>query len=218
MFEYNNIKIIWTGHDGFKIKNRITIYIDPYGLSKPEPADLVLITHEHFDHLSKGDLEKIVTSKTVLVGPYEIKNIVETLPGVKVYVKPGDIIEEVGVKIWAVPAYNINKFRSPGVVFHPREELKVGFVIEVDGVKIYHAGDTDNIPELKGIECDIALLPVSGTYVMTADEAVDAAKTINPKVAIPMHYGAIVGSKDDAFRFRDKLSATDIKVIILEKE
>ncbi|RLF54379.1 MAG: MBL fold metallo-hydrolase, partial [Thermoplasmata archaeon] len=115
------------------------------------------------------------------------------------------------VKIEAVPAYNTDKD------FHPGKNGWLGFVVEIDGVRIYHAGDTDFIPEMKGIDVDIALLPVSGTYVMTAEQAVEAAKTIKPKVAIPMHYGAIVGGEKDASSFQKALAGI-VEVTILRKE
>ena len=114
-------------------------------------------------------------------------------------VRPGDRLSVGGVGIEAVPAYNLQKS------FHPREKGWLGFVVEVEGVRIYHAGDTDFIPEMASIRADIALLPVSGTYVMTAEEAVEAAKAIAPKVAIPMHYGAIVGDDGDARDFEAAL-------------
>ncbi|RLG02733.1 MAG: MBL fold metallo-hydrolase, partial [Thaumarchaeota archaeon] len=135
--------------------------------------------------------------------------------GIIKLVRPGDKVEVKGAKIEAVPAYNVNKFRSPGVVYHPKEEGSVGYVIELDGVRIYHAGDTDFIPEMRNLEVDVALIPVSGTFVMTAEEAAEAVNTFKPKVAIPMHYGAIVGDKSDAERFK-KLAEVD--VVILEKE
>jgi L-ascorbate metabolism protein UlaG (beta-lactamase superfamily) len=119
------------------------------------------------------------------------------------------------VAIEAVPAYNINKFREPGRVFHPKEDGKLGFVLTIEGVRIYHAGDTDNIPEMKDIRTDIALLPVSGKYVMTAQEAADAAGVINPKVAIPMHYGGTIGSPKDGETFQ-KSAKCEVK--ILQKE
>ena len=131
-------------------------------------------------------------------------------------VKPGDSLSAHGISIEAVPAYNLNKFRSPGNPFHPQEAGHVGFIITVGGQRIYHAGDTDNIAEMEGFEVDIALLPVSGTYVMTAEEAAEAARRIGPKIAVPMHYGAgVAGTRADAERFA---RLYDGKVLILEKE
>lgn len=216
MFEYSGVKISWLGHDGFKIKDDVTIYIDPFQISGGEKADIVLVTHEHFDHLSPDDIKKISTSETTIVAP----KIAESgLRGIRcrevVVIKPGEVKEIRGVSIQAVPAYNLNKFRAPGQVFHPKEDGRVGYVVKVKGVSIYHAGDTDAIPEVKSLGVDVALLPVSGTYVMTADEAVELANTMKPKVAIPMHYGAIVGSESDAQRFKRGVSG---RVEILKKE
>ncbi len=216
MFEYSGVKISWLGHDGFKIKDDLTIYIDPFQISDGEKADIILVTHEHFDHLSPQDIKKISTPETVIVAP----KIAESgLKGIKckqlVVIKPGEVKDVKGVSIQAVPAYNINKFRSPGQVFHPKEDERVGYVVRVKGVSIYHAGDTDAIPEVKELKVDVALLPVSGTYVMTAAEAVELANTIKPKVAIPMHYGAIVGSESAAQRFKEGVSG---RVEILKKE
>jgi len=219
-FEYKGISISWLGHDTFRIKyqNKI-IYIDPYNLKKSyEAGDIICISHNHFDHLSPNDLKKLVKDNTVLVGPKECSGEFEKFKGnKKIYLEPGQEVEIEGVKIKAVPAYNINKFRSPGQVFHPKEDKKIGFVLNLGGVTIYHAGDTDNIPEVKGLRPDIALLPVSGTYVMTKEEAVQAAKDIMPKIAIPMHYGTIVGSEEDAIYFKNNVPK-DIEVVVLQPE
>jgi len=213
VFEYKGVKISWLGHDCFKIKNNKTIYIDPFNIKDEEKADLIFVTHEHYDHCSLKDIKKISTSKTIVVAPESCKT---QLSGMKIkFIKPGDKIVVDEIEVEAVPAYNINKFRAPGEVFHPKEEEKVGYIINFSGVKIYHAGDTDLIQEMKNIQVDIALLPVSGTYVMTAEEAAEATKIIKAEIAIPMHYGSIVGSEKDAEKFK-KLAAC--KVEILKKE
>jgi L-ascorbate metabolism protein UlaG (beta-lactamase superfamily) len=213
VFEYKGVKISWLGHDCFKIKNNKTIYIDPFNIKDEEKADLIFVTHEHYDHCSLKDIKKISTSKTIVVAPESCKT---QLSGMKTkFIKPGDKIVVDEIEVEAVPAYNINKFRAPGEVFHPKEEEKVGYIINFSGVKIYHAGDTDLIQEMKNIQVDIALLPVSGTYVMTAEEAAEATKIIKAEIAIPMHYGSIVGSEKDAEKFK-KLAAC--KVEILKKE
>ena len=129
--------------------------------------------------------------------------------------KPGEKILVDDVSVETVPAYNLNKFRSPGQPFHSKQEEMLGFIVTINDVRIYHAGDTDSIPEMEGMNVDIACLPVSGTYVMTAEEAAEAAGRIKPKIAIPMHYGSIVGDESDAERFK-KLAAC--QVVILEKE
>ncbi len=205
--------IHWLGHDTFRIENDKTIYTDPYELQGELPkADLILITHDHFDHYSPDDVAKIAKDDTVIV---TIAAVAQKLKGDVRVVKPGDSITVLGIPIEAVSAYNVSKFRSPGVPFHPKESGHVGFILTVGGLRIYHAGDTDVIPEMDDIEADIALLPVGGTYTMTADEAAQAANRIRPKVAIPMHHSAIVGSIKDAERFRD---LCEMEVVILSQE
>jgi L-ascorbate metabolism protein UlaG (beta-lactamase superfamily) len=205
MLEYEGVQITWLGHDGFKLKKDRVVYIDPYQLkSAHEPADVVCVTHEHFDHLSADDLKKIVTPTTTVVTIPACAGVAQALHAKDVrVVKPGDRVQVGGVGIEVVAAYNVDKFRSPGNPFHPQADGKVGFVITFGTIRIYHAGDTDQIPEMAQVKgVDVALLPVSGTYVMTAAEAVQACNTIQPKLAIPMHYAAIVGSAADAEVFR----------------
>ena len=200
--------LTWLGHDGYRIEGDLVIYFDPYEIKGGKPADLIFITHEHFDHCSPADVAKIKKDDTVIVtdvaSAKKLKGDIKTM-------RPGDNLRVKSVEIQAVPAYNLNK------QFHPKDADMLGFVVNIGGVRLYHAGDTDFIPEMREVDTDIALLPVSGTYVMTADEAIQAAEAINPKVAIPMHYGAIVGDKSDAEHFRDQL-AGKIEVVILEKE
>ena len=203
-------KIMWLGHDSFCIKSeKKTIYIDPYQLADDaEEADIVLVSHAHYDHCSPDDIKKILKKGTVIITEDEaaaqLKDLAETIT-----VKPGKRLEVQGLTLEAVPSYNTNKH------FHPKDKQWLGFIITVEGVRIYHAGDTDHIPEMINITADIALLPVSGTYVMTAEEAVRAALDINPQIAIPMHVGAGIGSMDDAKNFAEEL-AGKIRVEILE--
>ncbi|MCR4406617.1 MAG: MBL fold metallo-hydrolase [Anaerolineae bacterium] len=200
--------IHWLGHDSFRIDGPVTIYVDPWKLPAGAPrADLILITHDHFDHCSPDDVKKISKADTVVV---TIAAAAGKLKGDVRVVKPGDKLTVKGISIEAVPAYNTNKD------FHPKKAGHVGFIFTVEGQRIYHAGDTDFIPEMKGLQVDIALLPVSGTYVMTADEAVQAAQAINPQTAIPMHYGEIVGDQADAEHFR-KLYKGETIILPLEK-
>lgn len=188
--------IHWLGHDSFRIEegDRV-IYIDPWQLQNPPKADLILITHDHEDHCSPEDVAKIQKDDTEIV---TVESAAKQLSGNIWTVRPGDEIVVKGVSLRAVPAYNVDKFKSPGVPFHPRQSGYVGFIITVGGQRIYHTGDSDFIPEMKTIEADIVLVPVSGTYVMTADEAVDALSTLSPQMAIPMHVGRGIGSFGDA--------------------
>lgn len=220
LYEHEGIQISWTGHDGFRIKgtdsqnNPLTVYIDPYQLSSnyqnQNDADVVLITHDHFDHLSVDDLKKIVSNNTSIISATEC---VDKLTGLKVKeingIRPGENTTIRGLKIGAVPAYNTNK------KFHPKSDRKVGFVLVINEKRIYHSGDTDLIPEMESVDSDIALVPVSGTYVMNAEEAANAVnKLLRPKiVAIPMHYNAIVGTEEDAKKFEDLVSVCKVEIL-----
>lgn len=189
-------KIEWLGHDAFRITgNGIVIYIDPWQIKRAVPADLILITHDHHDHCSPEDIAKIQKDDSVIV---TIKAAADKLSGQVLVVEPGTEITVLGIQVSVVPSYNTDK------PFHPKEAGHVGFIINLGGERIYHAGDTDIIPEMNSMCVDIALIPVSGTYVMTADQAVEAVRMINPKIAIPMHVGRGIGSLNDIDRFQEK--------------
>jgi len=199
--------IIWLGHDAFKIAAPKIIYLDPFELAGDhEPADIICISHDHYDHCSPEDVAKIRGEDTVIVAA---ENCRGKLEGDVRLVKAGDKISIDEVSIEVVPAYNVNK------QFHPREAGGVGYLLTIGDTRIYHAGDTDPIPEMEGLDVDIAMLPVSGVYVATAEEAVKAAEMLNPKVVIPMHYGSIVGSRADAERFKELWPG---EVVILEPQ
>lgn len=201
--------IHWLGHDCFKIANDVVIYTDPFNVKRPDKADIILITHEHFDHCSPDDIQKIQTKDTTIVGP---SDCISKLSGIVKNIKPAQTLTIKGITVEAVPAYNTNK------QFHPKAKGWVGYIITIHNTRIYLAGDTDYIPEMNSLKnIDIALLPVSGTYVMTAEEAAQAAMAIKPKVAIPMHYGSIVGTIADAKKFENLLQGK-IAVVIKEIE
>jgi L-ascorbate metabolism protein UlaG (beta-lactamase superfamily) len=209
-----NVDVERIGHDTFCIVGSRRIYTDPFKIAKSAEADIVLITHEHFDHLSVEDLNKVCTPATTIVASSNCrKGLAEMKVKEMRFLDPGGKTKVGEVEIEAVAAYNINKFREPGKVFHPKEYGGVGFVVRMDGTTVYLAGDTDRIPEMKSIRCDIALLPVSGTYVMTAEEAAEAAAHVNPKIAIPMHYGAIVGGEEDAKKFKSLVKNCEVVIL-----
>lgn len=196
--------IQWLGHASVVITGSKTIYIDPWKLGKSSPADIILITHDHYDHCSPDDIAKITKKDTVIVAPKDCASRLKAKA-----VKPGDTVTINGVTIKAVPAYNIGK------QFHPRGNNWVGYLVTMDGRTIYHPGDTDAIPEMEGLKPDIAFFPIGGTYTMDAKEAAGVANKMQPGLAIPMHYGDIVGSKKDAERFKELCRC---KVEIMEAE
>jgi L-ascorbate metabolism protein UlaG (beta-lactamase superfamily) len=199
--------ITWLGHDSFRIKvPEGVIYIDPWKLRRAEPADLILITHEHHDHFSANDVKKLLKPETTIV---TIGVVARQLKGDVRTVKPGDTLTVKGITIEAVPAYN------PAKQFHPKAAGHVGFIITAGGRRIYHAGDTDAIPEMASIHADVALLPVGGKFTMTASEAAQAANLIKPQVAVPMHWGDIIGTRADAEAFK---KACKVPVEILQAE
>lgn len=201
--------IHWLGHDSFRIDGPPVVYIDPFRLAgSPPKADLILVTHDHFDHLSPDDIAMVRGPRTVVAGPREVA---AKLGGVEV-IAAGETRVLAGVTVKALPAYNTNK------TFHPRADGKLGFAVTIGGMTVYHAGDTDVIPEMAGLAPDVALLPVSGTYVMTASEAAEAARAIGAKFAVPMHYGSIVGSDADAATFAHLLAGSGIEVLIKRRE
>ena len=209
-----NLDFTRIAHDAFRIAGSMVIYIDPFKIVKSDKADIVLLSHEHFDHMSLEDLDKVVTPETSIVASTLCKQGVKQInTKEKRFLDPGAKTNVAGVEIEAVPAYNLNKFREPGKPFHPKEAKGVGFIIKMDGTTVYYAGDTDHIPEMKTFRCDVALLPVSGTYVMTAEEAAEAAAAVNPKIAVPMHYGAIVGSDADAQKFKSLVKNCKVEII-----
>ncbi len=216
------VEIKWLGHAGFLIKNSRIIYIDPYNIKEGfEKADLILLTHSHYDHCSVADMNKIVKEGTRIIAPADCQSKITKFDvPIKIeIVEPGQELDLGDVEISTIASYNIDKH------FHPEEEGWVGYLVKTNGVLIYHAGDTDVIPEMQKLtgykQSDrefVALLPVGGRFTMSAEEAVEAAKIIKPTLAIPMHWGSIVGSEDDAKEFVELCKEENIRAEILEKD
>jgi L-ascorbate metabolism protein UlaG (beta-lactamase superfamily) len=169
------------------------------------------VTHDHFDHCSPEDVQKISRKGTVIIGD---PGAAKKLKGARA-LRPGESLAVGDVTVKAVPAYNVNKFRSPGQPFHPKSMQGNGYIITLAGESLYHAGDTDLIPEMADLNVTVALLPVSGTYVMTAEEAFEAARVIRADVFVPMHYGDIVGTNADVEKFRSLCEGQGLQVVVV---
>ena len=169
MIPLENIE--WLGHASFRITNAKTIYIDPWKLKIAQPADIILITHGHYDHCSPEDISKIQKKETVILAS---SDCLKELSGNVKSIQPGQRLTVSGVEVEAVPAYNIGK------AFHPKSNNWLGFIISLDNTRIYHAGDTDLIPEMENIKVDIALLPIGGTYTMDLQQAARLVNQIKP--------------------------------------
>ena len=208
-----NIEVLY--HSSIRINKGKVIYFDPFKIDKNyNDADIIFITHDHYDHYSETDIDKVIKDDTILVVP---KGLLEKL--LKRGYKKDNIItvepEEIGIvediRFETIPAYNTNKS------FHPKENGWVGYIIELDGVRYYIAGDTDITEENKNVKCDVAFIPVGGTYTMDFKEAAYLINEIKPKIAVPIHYGSVVGTKQDATDFA-RLIHPEIKCEILMKE
>jgi len=202
----------WIGHASFMIEGEKRIYIDPFKLSKSfGDADIIFITHSHFDHLSIDDIRKVATKETIVVAPTEAKSKLASFN--TFLAEPMKKYNLNGVEFETVNAYNVKKER---LNFHPKQNNWLGYIINAGGKRIYHAGDTDFIDEMKSIKCDLALLPIGGTYTMNVEEAIEAAKAIDAKYFAPMHYKALLG-REGSKEAEDKFKK-GVKNSILLKE
>jgi L-ascorbate metabolism protein UlaG (beta-lactamase superfamily) len=201
-----SLEIRWIGHASFRLAAEgVVLYVDPWKLSSAKPdADLIFVSHAHFDHYSAEDVAAVSRESTVVVGPGDV---VESLPSGRV-LKPGHSLEIAGTCIEGIPAYNVDKD------FHPKVNDWLGAIITVGGNRIYYAGDTDSIPEMGQLSnVDVALLPVGGTYTMNALRAAAACRAIQPRMAVPYHWGDIVGTESDARAFVDATPDCDSRLL-----
>lgn len=226
MFEYEEIKIHWLGHDAFWIEAKgKNIYIDPFKLAKSvlPKADIVVASHEHFDHLNPEAINSISDDNTTLIGPKicqeKLKAEIDRKKEVK-ELNPGGSITFKWIRISAIAAYNTHRFRDPETKtpFHPKESGHIGTILDIDGIVIYHCGDTDKIPEMENLKPAIALIPVSGTYVMDVEEAVEAAKVIKAEISIPMHVGRGIGELEFINSFKEKLPGFHVETLEIEED
>lgn len=208
----------WLGQATFKFAEQSdgkikVIYFDPFEIKNSDRADVVFITHSHFDHFDLKSLGKITNEQTTIVAPAEVSKQIKDIKGIVKTVKPGDKLSILGVDVEAVPAYNVKKSQ-----FHAKDKGWVGYIVKLNGVRVYHAGDTERIPEMKNFKADIALLPLGQVYTMNSvEEAAEAAMDVGAKWAIPMHYGKAEGKLEDALKFQ-KLLEGKIKVAIKDRE
>ncbi|MDH5753926.1 MAG: MBL fold metallo-hydrolase [Candidatus Bathyarchaeota archaeon] len=206
-----NLSIKWLGHASFQIgAEGKTIYIDPYEGESSEKADLMLVTHSHFDHCDASKIKKVRKADTVIIAP---EDCTSKIGGSVKTLKPREEATIGNIRVKAVEAYNYKRFRSPGNPFHPKG-LGVGYLVTAEGKTVYHAGDTDFIPEMRKLgRVDVALLPSGGTYTMDNPEAAEAVLAINPKIVIPMHRW-----DTDPEEFKKRVEATsNVKVVVLRK-
>lgn len=187
------------------------LYFDPFNITEsPHDADYIFFSHLHYDHYSPEDFDKLTQDSTVYVAPTSTKDDLEALGDSEVYtLSPGEHLELDRFSIAAVPAYNVVPER---LGYHPEQNQWIGYVVTLDGVSYYIAGDTDHNPDNKKVKCDIALIPIGGTYTMNPQEAAAFINTIRPQVVIPTHYGSIVGSMEDVVAF-EQLVDSDISVV-----
>lgn len=208
-------KVDWLGHASFRITTQFVIYVDPWKVRDEDKADLILITHSHDDHCSPDDVKKVMYDKTIIITVPDAKEKLKKAGvGCRIeLISPGKKIHHKGVDVEAVPAYNIHES------YHTKDNGWIGFIVDVLGERLYFAGDTDYIHEMKHLgNIDVAFLPVAGTYTMDVEGAVKAALVINPKYVVPMHYGDIIGSVDHANAFKALMEQKDPSIEVVIKQ
>lgn len=186
----------------------LSVYIDPWNVPEGhEPADVIFITHAHFDHFSQEDIDRLRKDETPIVAP---RDVAPELSGDVTPVGPGDSGEAGGIRYQAVPAYNVLEER---LGYHPKENNWVGYVLSLGDATIYHAGDTDHLPELESLSVNTAFLPIGGTYTMDPHQAAELARAMSPGLAVPMHYGFVCGSPADAETFKKEAAPVPVEIL-----
>ena len=219
-----SVEATWIGHATVKLvdSDGFTVYIDPWTdlMDYEDEADVIVVTHDHFDHFDKKAIQQLKKRDTVLVCTSECAEDAPVDVETKV-LEEGRSVKAKGIRFKGVPAYNNERFRSPDEPFHPRGQC-FGVIFELDGKKFYHASDTDHIPEmsdLKNEKINLAFLPAGGTYTMDQNDAVDAVKDIDPDRIVPIHYGFVDGTTADPGKFEDWVNeSTQAKAVILDPE
>ncbi len=199
-------------HSSIRFGGDVVLYVDPFHLTEaPHDADVILFTHDHYDHFSPENFAQVAKADTVYVAPGSMREAL-TAAGIgaaqAVVLEAGEKVEVAGVTIEGVPAYNLNKD------FHPNGNGWLGYVLTIEGVRYYVCGDMDDTPEGRAVACDVLLVPIGGTYTMTATEAAAFANAVKPKAVVPTHYGDIVGSPEDADAFE---AAVDDGIEVVRK-
>ena len=192
-----------------RIENDKTIYFDPFKIEdNKNDADIIFITHAHYDHMDKDSINKVKNDNTIVVAPKSMEKDIKSIEFKDyVFLNPNEEVKIDNVKINTIPAYNIEK------PFHPRENNWLGYVVTINNITYYIAGDTDKTEEAEKVKCDIALIPIGGRFTMDVNDASELIKVINPKVVIPIHYGSIVGDINDGKTLKEKTSTTSVEVI-----
>ena len=192
-----NIEVLC--HSSIRFNKGLIIYFDPFKINKDyHDADIIFITHSHYDHYSEEDISKVIKDNTTIVVPKDLEDMVLQFGFAKEHIivlSPNEEYSVLGINFKTIPAYNANKN------FHPKSNEWVGYIVNLDQTTYYIAGDTDITEENRQVKCDVAFVPIGGTYTMTYSEAAELINEIKPQIAVPIHYGLIVGNKEDANNF-----------------
>lgn len=205
--DINNVEV--NTQSSIKLMLDKIVYFDPYKIEdNKNDADIIFITHNHYDHMDSESIEKIKNDSTIIIAPKSMEEVVKNIKFKDyIFLNPNEEINIGNLNVKTIPAYNINK------TFHLREYNWLGYIVTYNNISYYVAGDTDKINENEKVKCDVAFIPVGGHFTMDVNEASELIKIINPKIVIPIHYGSIIGNIVDGKKLKEKLSDTNIEVI-----